>query len=210
MKHLIRLVLVLALFAGVACADYMYVVPGPGPQLVTVGEIVDYSVYWHTDLVNPTINGYDILMSYDTTELALLNPIGAQIPGLGDGLGYPPPFNAFYNPVLYDAGPGLVNAALLLTTDLPLTGNNWLLAKLSFEVLVEKPWDELADFSKLDDNLGNYGPGIYLGIVGGLPQYEQVKTPQADGSDVGTDIPEPTTTALLGIGLLGALLRKRS
>ena len=215
MKHFIRLVLVVAVLASVACADYMTITPdyasGPiGPMLI--GDPITYTVYWHkTD--DPTlIAGYSIALTYDALELDLIPASGAQIGGLGDHL-YDPdllpgePWNTLrgiYNPYVTDDGAGNMQVDLLLIPDFSVAGTVIKIAVLDMQLVGAFGPDGAPDVVKLAD-VGNYGVGVQ--IEQGV--YDLRQTDHADGASV-MGIPEPTTTALLGIGLLGALLRKRS
>ena len=222
MKHLVRLLLVVALMTGVACADYLYIEPSyeSGPIVVTAGEIVEYEVYWHID-ASREISGFDIQVGYDSNELTFVDPT-AKLEGLGDWL-YPnppytspmfDPFRAAMNPSAEDDDAGLLHFYLLLVDDFQIVvpgPTDVLLARLPFEV--NDPvqiWDQLSDCWILPGT-GIFGIIVDTSYDGQLNEGEYVlmQYDGDDGASVG-DIPEPTTMALLGIGLLGALLRKRN
>ena len=187
MKHLVRLFLVVALFAGVVCADSIYIVPALPTEIeVTIGQQVDYEIYWQMDAAT-TIGGYDIEVSYDSAELDLIPDSGDQIPGLGHHL-YPPdiypppvfdPLRAAYDPLVNDDGAGLLNVYVLFSTDVAIPGPaNVLLARLSFEVIAVQLFDGLGD-ANMNANVGNYGIAVKVGEG----EYIIAQFPGVDGAD---------------------------
>ena len=208
----------MALFGGMVSAGYLWIDPAMPTQVdLAVGEIMTYDVYFHNDTPDELfIAGYELMFHYDASELEYVDP----------GVGPPPLYKP--NPIpnyptdVYgsdlkgfpddDLAGNLRTYALMSPGEYFYSGTGDLqLFTLEFEVIAGPVGDMVSDCVLMEQLEGDpYGIAAfwYYDEVEEKIYDKTYKFNGAEGADVG--IPEPTTTALLGIGLLGALLRKRS
>ena len=216
MKHFTRLVLVVAMMAllgSVVHAGSMWIDPAMPTQLdVSVGATVTYDIYFHNDIENELyVAGYEFLLPFDDTELEFIDPGNSPVPPFGP---LPlPNSDAFIDAFPDTSTAGQVRVWALLGTGYEASGaGDLLLFSLEFEVIADPPpGDFVTDCYLVEQTEENpYGIAAfwYYDEEEEKSYDKTYKFNGAEGADVG--IPEPTTTALLGIGLLGALLRKRS
>ena len=202
MKHLIRLVLVVALMAGFACADYIAIEP-VGPMEIAAGdvgtELVVELVWYHDAYPLQYAVGFEFMIGVDISELTLVlppDPIGPAGPAYNGDFG-----KVNLEMIGDDLHVWNLQAEFVELTTTPTVLINDLKVILTAPLLAD------ADDLWVYDQAGTQqGIAVYM-----PPDYAVVGTIQP-GYGAGPDvyIPEPATTALLGIGLLGALLRKRS
>ena len=213
MKHLTKLVLVLAMMAllvGVAQAatiiDFSIVVSlADGPVIADFGETVSYTIYMNCP-VDTYVSALDFQVVYDGAELEYLDwgksgmPVPTPDPIPNSFMGIKPDWESDPDEIALTAmlGEGYETASAGLTE----------IAKLDFEVIADPPpLDGQSDCWVLASIDGENNFGI-VAYDFGTADDQLVRNPLLEGADVG--IPEPTTMALLGIGLIGTLLRKRS
>ncbi|MBN1256206.1 MAG: PEP-CTERM sorting domain-containing protein [Planctomycetes bacterium] len=193
-------VLVMMFLVSAAQAAYFWIDPPSGSTIpATIGESVSYDIYFHTDVADEYwISAWDLIFNYDNSELNVILPSpGAPDFGFFEGLLSPKTLDT-------DTASGEIEIFGLGGTGIISTGpaGDLLIVSIEFEV-VDTIVDGISDLVILDQAGTNNGISAYDFT---LSKHLIYRFAGAEGADV---VPEPTTVALLSLGALGVILRKR-